>query len=344
MMAAPIAEIEAVQAQQAVQFFSQAVETVVAAAACLAVSTQQLQLEPQEEVVSISGEPLRESVQVKPRRNGKMRLVAHRGSSHTAPENTLASLKLAFAQGAAGVEYDIQKSADGELFLLHDDTLRRTASICRPVALQHMTQEEYELALDKNVSELSYHDFIRHVDVGLWKGACYEGESPCLMTEAMAAIPDGCFCLCEVKGGDQETAQAVTVLTRDRGWTAQQLTFIGFDLEVMKDIKASLIGYGLSSIDVIFVQEGKDEGRAMEQVRVAKEAGLDGVDFEADPRVVTPDVVRLAAELGLMMGVWVWDQLPLSDTSPTASQLELHGVDFFTSDLPPDMHHFIRAC
>src|SRR5512140_263558 len=50
---------------------------------------------------------------------------AHRGASAHAPENTLASFDLAFAQGADAIELDAQLTADGEIVVFHDATLDR---------------------------------------------------------------------------------------------------------------------------------------------------------------------------------------------------------------------------
>ncbi|WP_117190353.1 glycerophosphodiester phosphodiesterase family protein [Rhizobium terrae] len=58
-------------------------------------------------------------------------VVAHRGAWHGAPENSLAAIEKAIALGIDIVELDIRKSADGELFLMHDDTLARMAGIDR---------------------------------------------------------------------------------------------------------------------------------------------------------------------------------------------------------------------
>jgi len=213
-----------------------------------------------------------------------MHMVAHRGSSYVAPENTLAALKLAFRQGAKGVEFDIQRSKDGEVFLLHDSTLRRTATQECP---DGFSQEEYNSVLDKNVCELNYWDCISRMDVGGRKGAEYVGERCCLMEEAMATLPSGCFALCEVKGGDVATAKAVATLVKAKEWTGESLVFIGFDLKVMKELKATLVEQGQESIKVILVSEARSEGVALEAIGVAKCAGLDGVDFEADTAVVT---------------------------------------------------------
>ena len=56
-------------------------------------------------------------------------IIAHRGASMLAPENTLVAAELAASLGVYGVETDIQISRDGQLFLLHDDTFDRTTDI-----------------------------------------------------------------------------------------------------------------------------------------------------------------------------------------------------------------------
>lgn len=61
----------------------------------------------------------------------KCAVVAHRGAWHGAPENSLAAIENAIAIGVDIVELDVRKSADGQLFLMHDDTLLRMAGIDR---------------------------------------------------------------------------------------------------------------------------------------------------------------------------------------------------------------------
>ncbi len=61
---------------------------------------------------------------------------AHRGARAHAPENTLAAFTLAFELGAEGVECDVQRSRDGRLVIIHDDTVDRTTDGTGPVAEQ----------------------------------------------------------------------------------------------------------------------------------------------------------------------------------------------------------------
>lgn len=68
------------------------------------------------------------------------RIIAHRGASARAPENTLAAFALAIDAGADGVEFDVRLSKDGIPVVIHDATLTRTAGIESRVA--DLTAEE----------------------------------------------------------------------------------------------------------------------------------------------------------------------------------------------------------
>jgi glycerophosphoryl diester phosphodiesterase len=61
-------------------------------------------------------------------------VVAHRGASRHRPENTLPSFALGVDQGADAIELDLHLSADGELMVIHDETLDRTTDMTGPVA------------------------------------------------------------------------------------------------------------------------------------------------------------------------------------------------------------------
>jgi glycerophosphoryl diester phosphodiesterase len=53
-------------------------------------------------------------------------VIAHRGASGLAPENTLAAFRMAFSMGADGIELDVQLSSDGEAMVIHDLRINRT--------------------------------------------------------------------------------------------------------------------------------------------------------------------------------------------------------------------------
>lgn len=86
-----------------------------------------------------------------------MQLIAHRGASDRAPENTLEAFRRALALGAKAVEFDVHQSRDGRLVVLHDDDLRRTAGLGRKV-------------VDMSFREL------RLREAGSWFGESFRGE------------------------------------------------------------------------------------------------------------------------------------------------------------------------
>lgn len=71
-------------------------------------------------------------------------IIAHRGASGEAPENTLSAFRLAMVQHADGIELDVQMTADGRIVVIHDETLDRTTNASGLVA--GMTYEEIRRA------------------------------------------------------------------------------------------------------------------------------------------------------------------------------------------------------
>ncbi len=91
---------------------------------------------------------------------------AHRGASASCPENTMSAFVEAWQQGADWIELDIQQSADGQLFVMHDSNLKRTTGVDRPV--WEMTWEE-----------------IRDLDAGSWFGSEFAGEKIPLLQDVI---------------------------------------------------------------------------------------------------------------------------------------------------------------
>ncbi|MGJ7461458.1 glycerophosphodiester phosphodiesterase family protein [Halomonas sp. MA07-2] len=96
-------------------------------------------------------------------------IIAHRGSSMAAPENTLAAVKQALADGADYVEIDARLTADGEVVLFHDRSLTRLTG--DPRDLGEVTREE-----------------LAAFDVGSWFGDAFQGEPIPGLDEALAAV------------------------------------------------------------------------------------------------------------------------------------------------------------
>lgn len=72
--------------------------------------------------------------------DGSPLVIAHRGASDEAPENTLASFERAIEMGADAIELDVKLSADGEAVIIHDDTVDRTTDGTGTVAEMTLAQ------------------------------------------------------------------------------------------------------------------------------------------------------------------------------------------------------------
>lgn len=101
-------------------------------------SYRQLKQERLAAAAALGAQPKPEQEPVQPART--LRLMAHRGYSASAPENTLPSFRAAMASGADGVELDMQMSKDGQVVIMHDQTIDRTTN--GHGALKDFTLEE----------------------------------------------------------------------------------------------------------------------------------------------------------------------------------------------------------
>ena len=98
-------------------------------------------------------------------------IIGHRGVPWEAPENTLASLRLALERGLDGIEYDLQATRDGDPVLLHDTTLDRTTDGRGPVGERSLTE-------------------LFSLDAGSWFGPRFAGEPLPAFEEAWSlAVP-----------------------------------------------------------------------------------------------------------------------------------------------------------
>ncbi|PRH80731.1 glycerophosphodiester phosphodiesterase [Streptomyces solincola] len=120
----------------------------------------------------------------------RLAVVGHRGDPYRVRENTLASLRSAFAHGADAVETDVRLTRDGVPVLLHDDTTRRLWRVDRP--LSALTLAELRAATGPE-----------------------DGGVPTL-AEALAAT-EGRRVMLDLPGATEESVRAVTATVRECG-------------------------------------------------------------------------------------------------------------------------------
>lgn len=144
-----------------------------------------------------------------------MKIIAHRGASAYAPENTMAAFRLAWHMGADGIELDCHLSEDGVPVVIHDPTLKRTAGIDRTVA-------------SCSAAELAA------IDVGGWKGAEFTGETVPLLSDVLRQCPPGRTVFIEMKApAHPNLPTAVASVVADFPELADSVHAISFDARLL---------------------------------------------------------------------------------------------------------------
>ncbi|SIN86725.1 glycerophosphoryl diester phosphodiesterase [Singulisphaera sp. GP187] len=147
-------------------------------------------------------------------------LIAHRGESADAPENTLAAFRLAWERKVPAIELDVHLSKDGILAVCHDADTKRTTGV------------------SKKIKETNW-DELRTLDAGSWKAAKWSAEKLPRLEEALATIPAGARCFIEVKVG-AEAIPALVKAVRESGKKPEQLVVISFQADAVAEAKRQL--------------------------------------------------------------------------------------------------------
>jgi glycerophosphoryl diester phosphodiesterase len=147
-------------------------------------------------------------------------VIAHRGSSAVAPENTLAAFRLSADQRTDFVELDVQESADGEVLVVHDSDLMKVGG--NPTRIWDGTAAA-----------------LRSVDIGSFKTAEYSSERVPTLAEALAACKGRCGVIVELKsyGHHQQLEQRVAAIVEAAGMQ-DSCVFMSLDHEMVRRMKA----------------------------------------------------------------------------------------------------------
>jgi glycerophosphoryl diester phosphodiesterase len=206
-------------------------------------------------------------------------IIAHRGASAEAPENTLAAYRRALAIGVHGVELDVNLSADGEPIVIHDHVLDRTT-------------DGHGLVVARTSAEL------RQLDAGRWFGEAFAGERLLTLAEALDLLR-AVRVIVEIKAGLGRTLGiAARVAAVIGASTHREVTVSSFDHPLLVEVTAAR-----PELDIAVLYTA----RPIHALRLAQDAGartLHPYWFW-----LTPDVVTSAHAAGLRVETWVVDEL-----------------------------------
>lgn len=145
-------------------------------------------------------------------------VIAHRGASSYAPENTMAAFDLAIQMGVHDLELDVHASRDGEVVVIHDETVDRTTNGAGPVT-------EHTLA------------DLRALDAGSWFGGAFAGARIPAFDEVLARYRGLAHLHTEIKGRSAKLSEKAVDLVRRHGMT-EGVTFTSFQKARLEEVRA----------------------------------------------------------------------------------------------------------
>ena len=245
-------------------------------------------------------------------RESRVLVLAHRGDSRAAPENTLPAFASALRLGVDLVELDYVHSADGVPIVFHDDTLDRVTDARRvfagsaaPIAIASKTLAE-----------------LLRLDAGSWYGAAFVGTRIPTLEEALRLIGPRALTMIERKAGDAATL----VSWLQRLGQVEQVVVTAFDWRFLADCHELEPRLVLGALGTKILTAG--------QLEQAISVGASVIGW--DDGFVTREHVEMVHGRGLRAWVWTVDD-PLR-----AEQLITYGVDGLISNLPAKVQAVAR--
>lgn len=215
------------------------------------------------------------------------KVIAHRGASMHAPENTLPAFELAWKEGADGIECDVRLTSDCEVVCLHDPDMERVAD-------------------RKLVVEAETLDALLALDVGAKKGAAFAGTRIPLLSEVMGKVPPGKKLFIEVKAGEAIVTPLLDVIDA-ASVELKQIALIAFDQAMVRTLKAKrpdLKVYWL--IDVKSNWLGRSKLKLADVLDSLVELDADGLGLRCHSGI-TREMVKAILEADVDLNIWTVD-------------------------------------
>jgi len=207
---------------------------------------------------------------------GDVEIIAHRGVPYAAPENTLASARLAWERGADAVEIDVHQTRDGQIVVIHDSSTIRVA------------------AVNKFIRHTDY-DELKKIDVGSHFSSRFSGERIPLLAEVLEILPSGKNIYAEIKSDSTLLPEMARVIRKSG--REENVRIISFRKQVLQQAKQLIPGVPCYLLLLHVPQKGRSA-----LMKELEHLGLDGVDlFHA---AVTPGLVSELSNNGFACITW----------------------------------------
>lgn len=230
-----------------------------------------------------------------------MKIIAHRGASAFAPQNTMPAFEEGWRCGSDGVEMDLHLTADGKIAVIHDCSTENLTDGKRVVA-------------DSTMEEL------KRLDAGIVTGAKWAGTHIPELSEVLNAAPTGKELVLELKCG-AEILPALTDYVKRAHISERDVVVISFNESVFE------VKNYLPYARCYFLEA--DSEKLGEAFAKAAEAEITGLDLAWE--LVDASVMDSAKSAGLDIYVWTVDD------ANVAKKMRDLGISGLTTNTPAEM-------
>ena len=150
--------------------------------------------------------------------SGQPQIIAHRGASYLAPENTVAAANLAWELNTDAVEVDIYLAKDNRVMVIHDKDTKRTCLGNKNMKVADTPSE-----------------VLREMDAGAWKDEKYTGEKIPFLSEIIETVPPQKTLVVEIKCGSEVLPHLKRVV--EKSGKQDQIVFIAFGWDTILETK-----------------------------------------------------------------------------------------------------------
>lgn len=237
----------------------------------------------------------------------KQLIIAHRGESWIAPENTLSSIGLAWENDVDAVEVDVRLTKDNKIVVIHDaNTLRVSGK-------------------RKRVCKTSLEE-LKRLDVGSFKNSKYKGESIPTLEEVLNTVPPGKKILIEIKSSSKIIPYLKETIYNS-ALEKDQIEIISFRLKTLVDVRKQLPEFAVLWIsDLNYGKRVKFLSRPIDKIITkATKYNMHGLDLWTGDKL-TPEKVEKVKSAGLKLYIWT-----VNDPAQARRLLKM-GVDGIASD------------
>lgn len=212
-------------------------------------------------------------------------IVAHRGASQDAPENTLPAFELAWKQGADAIEGDFHLTSDGKLVCIHDADTKRVTGVSKIVAKTSLEE-------------------LRALDAGAWFKPEWKGTRLPTFAEVAATVPPAGKFYVEIKSGPRTVPVVVREIVKAK-LKPSQVVIISFDKTAIaesKKLAPDIRAFWLSS----FKDTSPLDPSADSVISTLRAIKADGFSSKADKRIDAAFVAKIR-DAGFEYHCWTVD-------------------------------------